>query len=237
MPLLASELFQSVGYELNDLEPGNEHIRWTLTELADYLTGGIAQMAALKPTLFTLFTPISLGPGAVQSVPGAYTELIDVLYNLNSDGTQGEPITLGSFTAARALGRSSCAATNTGDYEVRSVTIHPNNDTYFYVDPPVPNVSPFPAVWALLRLAPQVITAPTDAVVMANTTPETYREALKDWMLYRAFAKDTESSESFQKSQAHYKAFMAFLGVPPRDKDAVPVATVAKGTSDATASV
>lgn len=235
MPLLASELFQSVGYELNDLEPGNEHLRWTLTELADYLTGGIAQMAALKPTLFNVFTALRLAPGVVQSMPGGYTELLDVLYNLNSDGTQGESIVLGSFTAARALGRSSCAATSTGNYEVRSVTIHPNNSQYFFVDPPVPNLSPRPAVWALLQQGPVVITQPSDAVPMANTTAETYREALKDWMLYRAFAKDTESSESFQKSQAHYKAFMAFLGVPPRDKDAVPVATSVKGTSNAAA--
>ena len=233
MPLLASELFRAAGFELNDLEPGNEHVRWTVEELAIFLTDGIAMMSALKPTLFTVFTPIRLGPGAVQSVPGAYTELLDVLYNLNSDGSQGEPVTQGSFSAARALGRPSCTATRSGEYEVRSYTVHPENDTYFYVDPPVPNISPFPAVWSLVRLAPNVITAPTDAVVMANTTPETYRAALLDWILYRAWAKDTESSESFQKSQAHYKAFMSFLGVPPRDKDAVPVATNKQGTANA----
>ncbi len=231
MPLLAGELFVSVAFELLD----SAHVRWTEPELADYLTGGIAQMAALKPTLFTVFQPIRLGPGVVQSVPGGVSELIDILYNLNSDGTQGKSITLGSFTAARALGRSSCSLTDSGNYEVRSATIHPDNDTYFYVDPPVPNVPPFPAIWALLRLAPTVVTSAADAIVMANTTAETYREALKDWMLYRAFAKDSESSESFQKSQAHYKAFMQFLGVPPRDKDAVPVASQA-GVSNATAS-
>jgi len=234
MPLLAGELFLSAGYELNDLEPGNEHVRWTVAELADYLTGGIAQMSALKPTLFTVFEAIRLSPGAVQSVPAQYTELIDVLYNLNQDGSQGERVVQGSFSAARALGRPSCLQTSSGSYEVRSYTVHPDNDTYFYVDPPVPGVPPYPAVWALVRLAPNVITASSDAVVMANTTPETYREALKDWILYRAFAKDTESSESYQKSQAHYKAFMQFLGVPPRDKDAVPVAAGNRETTSGT---
>lgn len=227
MPLLAGELFNSCWFELND----PEHVRWTEPELAEYLTGGISVMAALKPTLFTVFIPLRLGPGARQAVPAEFTELRDVLYNLNPDGSEGERIVLASFTAARALGRTSCVETRSGVYEVRSVTIHPDNDTYFYVDPPVPNISPFPAVWALVQNGPVTITSASDGVPMANTTPETYREALKDWMLYRAFAKDTESSESFQKSQAHFKAFYQFLGVPPRDKDAVPVA---KGTSNAT---
>lgn len=228
--LLAGDLFRSCGYELNDLEPGSEHVRWTVDELAEYLTGAIAQVASLKPTLFTTFVPIRLAPGAVQSVPAEYSELIDVLYNLNADGSQGEFISQGSFSAARALGRPSCAS-RADEYTVRSYSVHPENDTYFYVDPPAPQVSPMPAVWALVQLAPNVITGPTDEVIMANTTPETYREALKDWMLYRAFSKDSESSDSFQKAQAHYKAFMQFVGSPPRDKDAVPVAATKRETT------
>lgn len=232
--LLASTLFRSVGYELNDLEPGYEHTRWTVEELAEYLTGAIAQLAALRPTLFTAFVDITLAAGAVQSVPADYTELVDITLNINADGSEGTPITKASFSAARALGRPACANARDG-YEVRSFTTHPDNDTFFYVDPPAPLQSPMPKVRALVRLAPNVITLPTDSVVMVNTTPETYREALKDWMLYRAFAKDTESTDSFQKSQAHYKAFMQFVGSPPRDKDAVPVAATGRENVNGTA--
>lgn len=218
--LLAGELFATCADELSD----KDYVRWTKPNLATYLTDAIAMMSALKPTLFTVFVPLRLAVGSVQTVPGEYTELIDVLYNLNSDGTQGEPVNPGSFTVARALGRSSCTSPYGDGYEVRSYTVHPENDTYFIVDPPVPAVTPLPAVWALVRRAPNVIVLETDAVVMANTTPETYRAMLLEWMLYRAFARDTESSDSFQKSQAHYKAFYQALGLPPRDKNAVPVA-------------
>lgn len=227
MPLLAGQLFASCAIELNDLE----YVRWTKDDLANYLTDAVAVMSALKPTLFTVFVPLRLAPGAVQSVPGEYTELIDVIYNLNSDGSQGEYVSQGSFTAARALGRSACTPTYGDGYVVRSYTVHPENDTYYIVDPPVPVVNPMPAVWALVRRAPNVIVAETDEVVMANTTPETYRSALLEWMLYRAFARDTESSDSFTKSQAHYKAFYQFLGLPPRDKDAVPVAATTRETA------
>lgn len=230
MTLLAGTLFRAVGYELNDLEPGNEHVRWTVEELAEYLTGAIALVAALKPTLFTSFVSYQLAPGAVQSVPTTYTHVVDILFNLNADGTAGEYITKGSFTSARALGRPSCALTRNGDYVVRSATIHPENDTLLIVDPPAPYMSPMPSIQLLVLLAPSVITLPTDEVIMANTTPETYQEALKDWMLYRAFSKDSESSDSFQRGQAHFKAFYQFIGAPPRDKDAVPVAATSRET-------
>lgn len=233
--LLAGDLFTSCGYELNDLEPGYEHTRWTVPELAEYLTGAIAQISALKPTLYASFVPLRLTSGSVQSVPAEYTELIDILYNLNVDGSHGAFVSQSSLSAARALGRPSCATVRGGGYEVRSYSSHPENDAYFFVDPPVPKLDPMPAVWAMVRLAPSKITAATDSVIMANTTPETYREALKDWMLYRAFAKDSESSDSFQKSQAHYKAFMQYVGSPPRDKDAVPVAATTRETASGTA--
>lgn len=226
MALIAGSLFYACSIELNDLD----YVRWTKENLAEYLTDAIAVMSALKPTLFTVFEPLRLAPGKRQTVPAAYTELIDVLYNLLPDGTEGEPINAGSFTAARALGRSACTPAYGVGYVVRSYTVHPENDTFYSVDPPAPTVNPMPAVMALVRLAPNVIVAETDAVVMANTTPETYRSALLEWMLYRAFARDSESSDSFQKSQAHYKAFYQFLGLPPRDKDAVPVAATTRET-------
>lgn len=224
--LLAGSIFDSCWLELSD----PEHVRWPESELADYLTGAVAQMAALKPSLFSSFLNLRLAPGEIQTVPAEFTELLDIIYNVNPDGTAGPTITQGSFTAARALGRLSCTYTYGGGYVVRSFTTHPNNDTFFYVDPAVP-ADVAATVRALVRLAPNVITSAADAVVMVNTTPETYREALKDWVLYRAFAKDVESSDSFNRSQAHYKAFMQFLGVPPRDKDGVPVATSPRETA------
>lgn len=224
--LLASSLFHACSIDLNDLE----YVRWTKSDLAEYLTDAIAATAALKPTLFSVFVPLRLAPGAMQTVPGEYSELIDVLYNLNPDGTDGEPVNQGSFTAARAIGRPACTPAYGVGYVVRAYTVHPENDTYFIVDPPAPQVDPMPAVRALMRRAPNVITTETDAVVMANTAPELYRSMLLEWMLYRAFARDTESSDSFQKSQAHYKAFYQFLGLPPRDKNAVPVAAATRET-------
>lgn len=225
MSLVAGTLFRACAIELLDLE----YVRWTKDDLAEYLTDAIAVVAALKPTLFNSFVPLRLAPGPVQTMPGEYSGLVDITHNLYPDGTHGEPVNKGSFTAARALGRSSCSPVDGVGYVVRSYTVHPENDTYFTVDPAVP-VNTYPYVWALVQLAPNVILTESDAVVMANTTPETYRSVLLEWMLYRAFARDTESSDSFNRSQAHYKAFYQFLGLPPRDRNAVPIAAKTRET-------
>lgn len=226
MSLTAGVLFRACAIELLDLD----YVRWTKDDLAEYLTDAIAVTAALKPTLFASFVHLQLAPGSMQMVPADYSELIDITHNLYPDGTHGELINRGSYTAARALGRSSCAPVDGVGYVVRSYTVHPESDTYFIVDPPVPPNMPYPYVWALVKLAPNVIVAETDAVVMSNTTPETYRSILLEWMLYRAFARDTESSDSFNRSQAHYKAYYQFLGLPPRDKNAVPVVAKTRET-------
>jgi hypothetical protein len=226
MALVAGSLFAACAGELAD----REYVRWTKADLAEYLTDAIAVVAALKPTLFTAFESLRLASGIMQTVPGEFTALLDILYNLHQDGTHGEPVNKGSFTAARALGRTACAPIDGVGYVVRSYTVHPENDTFFMVDPPVPAIDPLPIVWALLQRAPNVIVSETDGVVMANTTPETYRSILLEWMLYRAFARDTESSDSFNRSQAHYKAFYQFLGLPPRDRDAVPMAATTRET-------
>lgn len=227
MALLASSIFDSCQYELND--PG--YVRWPVVELCAYLTEAVAALAVARPTLFYSFVPVGLAPGAVQSVPAQYAELVDIIYNLSPDGTPGGRIVKGSFSAARALGRFSCASSSS--YVVNSFTMHPENDTLFFVDPPVPAHPAGYSVQAVVQLAPSVITAATDAVVMANTTPELYVNALKDWTLYRAFAKDLESQSSFERSQAHFKAFTTFAGSPPRTKTAVPLASIREKTSGA----
>jgi len=39
-----------------------------------------------------------------------------------------------------------------------------------------------------------------------------YRNALLDYVLYRAFAKDSDSANQAQRSQNHYQMFMQAIG-------------------------
>jgi len=58
-----------------------------------------------------------------------------------------------------------------------------------------------------------VATEPTDLVALASnlSLDAIYESVVLDYVLYRAFSKDTEHTANMQRSVGHYNAFMAAL--------------------------
>jgi len=219
--MLASDLLHACAHELNDLEPGSEYVRFPQAELIEYLNEALAQLAVLKPTLFRTITTLTLGPGAQQKLPEHIETLEDIVFNLNADGSLGAPVLPGAFELERTYGKGVCPS-NDG-YAVRSYAVLPSTDGYFYIDPPVPPGTTV-RVQAVVQVAPQVITTFDTPIDLPSASPLTYRNAFKDWVLYRAFAKDTESQTSAGNSQAHFKAFYQAITTLPRTKMGIPTA-------------
>jgi len=217
----AADLLKACAFELNDLEPGHEYTRFPQDELIEYLNEGLAQLAVLKPTLFRTIITLPLGAGAQQKVPENVESIEDLTFNLNADDSLGPAILPGNYALERTYGKGVCPSA--GDYVVRSYIALPTTGAFFFVDPPVPPGQTI-RVQAVVTVAPQVITTANTPVDLPNASPLTYRNHLKDWMLYRAFAKDTESQTSATLSQAHFKAFYTALGTPQRNEQGVPVA-------------
>lgn len=220
----AREIVEAAARELNDLEPGAEYTRWSQPELLGHVTEAIAQLAVLKPTLFKTTITLPLGAGAQQKLPEYVESLDDIIFNLNVDGSLGLPVLPGLFNLERTYGKGVCISE---PYVVRSYAVHPNTDSLFYVDPPVPPTQTA-RVQAVVQIAPQVVATMDTPLELPSASPLTYRNALLDWVLYRAFAKDTESQTSNDRSQQHFKAFYQAMGSPPRTKRAVPIADAEK---------
>jgi hypothetical protein len=217
--MFASELLRAAATELNDLEPGAEYVRFPQDELIGYLNEALAQLAIAKPTLFRTLTTLTLGAGAQQLLPDSIESVEDIIFNVNPDGSLGAPVLPGAFNLERTYGKGVCI---TEPYSVRSFASLPSSDQFFFVDPPVPPGTTV-RVQALVTLAPQVVTTPETPIDLPNASPLTYRNHLKDWMLYRAFSKDTESQTSATNAQQHFKSFYQAVGGPPRTKKAVPL--------------
>ena len=178
--------------------------------------------------MFRTIVTLPLGAGAQQKVPEYIETIEDLVFNVNADGSLGAPILPGNFSLERTYGKGVCPPA--GDYAVRSFSALPSSDAFFYVDPPVPPGQTI-RVQAAATVLPQVITTANTPIEFPSGSPLTYRNHLKDWMLYRAFAKDTESQTSMALSQAHFKAFYTALSTPPRNKQGVPIAV--QGTQNA----
>lgn len=216
--MLASVVVNEVAKLLNDMESGNEHVRWPVADLLNYLTEGIAAIAQVKPSTFVVVSRLNLAPGSTQQLPEQYSRLLDIHFNVNRDGTEGAKVLPGVYALQQAFQKARC----TPSAVIDSYSAYPGSERYFWVDPPVATGLQYtPEVEALVMVAPQVVSSMTQPLFIPGSSPELYQAALVDWSLYRCYSEDQESQTSFERSQAHLRAFQLYLGIgvaqqPPR---------------------
>jgi hypothetical protein len=207
--MLVKRLVDTISDELNDREPGHEHVRWLLNDIFEYITEAIEQLALFKPDLFAVTQTIKLRPGAAQRIPTSIAKLMDVTNNIAVDGALGSPILRNDYNLIRYFNKTSCISKTAT--EVRSFSIDAANPRVFYVSP----VEQYPDqyVQILGQSSPQMIGSIDDDIVFTGGDAALYFNAMKDWALYRAFMRDTESQTSLQRARMHYDAFYHLLGV------------------------
>lgn len=208
--LLASVVTDEVGAILNDMEAGHEHTRWPESELLVYLTEAISAIAQGKPSVFTVSAQISLAPGSTQRLPDAYCKLLNIQFNVNQDGSEGSNVLPGVYELQQAFQKPFCSF----DGVIQSYSYFPSSDRYFDVTPAVPQgLSYTPQVRAILMVTPQVVTDSNQPLFFPGSDPSLYQAALVDWLLYRCYSKDEQSNTSLERSQAHFKSFMTYVGI------------------------
>lgn len=221
MTLRASEVIVSVARLLNDYEPGYEHIRWTRTDLLDYLNDAQAQLYVHWPGAFARALPYTLRPGSLQ---GPLPE--DVQLQLlvgGDDGARARKVDDGLLQAFAGAGCKPGRSPAT--YRVSGFSYNPEDRAYFFVDPPVPDDGVAYPVTLISQQAPPAITAadldaplpaPPQPAADQLAVPGALRNALIEWMLYRAYSVDMESPQSSAKQALHLQAFNAMLGIVER---------------------
>lgn len=207
--MLVKRLTDAIGDELNDIEPGYEHVRWPLPQLFEYIAESLEQIASLKPELFAVSEIVKLYPGAAQPIPSRFSKLLDVPANVNIDGSIGEPVLPANYILTRYFNKPNCLS-STG--KVSSFSVDPNNPRVFIVNPPVLGYPP-QYVQLLGQTRPQAIASVRDDIEFSGGDAAMYYNAVKDWALYRAFMKDTESQSSLNRAIQHYRGFYQFLNV------------------------
>lgn len=92
-----------------------------------------------------------------------------------------------------------------GDYVVTYVYNEETPDV-FYSYPTIPEV------WYVRA---KFVVNPTDLVSAGSTVDldDIYAPALREWMLYASFARDSEQTPNYARAGRHFNAFFALLGV------------------------
>ena len=207
MSIAAQALIRRVVETLQD----TTSIRWPVAELVRYLNDGQREIIVHRPDAMVTNASVSLASGTKQSLPANGAKLIDVVRN--SAGTK---------RAIRMCAREILDAQSPGWHNLSGVTeiVHfmfdPRDPKVFYVYPPAAVSGA--AVDLVYSALPTDIAEPaagTDfAAVTGNiSVPDIYSNALQDYVLYRAYTKDSQYAGNEARAQARYAAFANALGI------------------------
>jgi hypothetical protein len=207
MSIAAQALIRRVVETLQD----TTSIRWPVAELVRYLNDGQREIIVHRPDAMVTNASLALTAGTKQSLPANGAKLIDVVRN-----------SAGNKRAIRMCAREILDAQSPGWHNLSGVNeiVHfmfdPRDPKVFYVYPPA--AASGAAVDLVYSALPTDIAEPaagTDfgAVTGNISVPDIYSNALQDYVLYRAYTKDSQYAGNEARAQARYAAFANALGI------------------------
>lgn len=206
------------------------NVRWPVAELVQWLNDGQREVILHRPDSNPKTAVVTLKAGTRQSLKA-----------LTAEGTAGG---VGVTVTPAKLLDVIAVATGTGDAVVRTAAIRlvqrevldsqtagwhaitgvtapkhymfdPRDPLAFYVYPPAASTGA--SVEVLFSAYPTDIAAPVGEVVSGSIgVADIYGNALLDYVLYRAYSKDSEYAGNAQRAQFHYQSFATSLGIELR---------------------
>lgn len=179
-------------------------IRWPDTELLGWINDGQREIVLFKPNAFVKNIAVKLAEGTKQDLPADGVQLIDVPRNMGTNGTtpgRAIRITIREILDSQVPDWHSSASNPVVKHYMYSLL----DPKHFYVYPPQPSTNQGYA--ELIYGA-----APTDATLNGTITlDDIYQTVLVDYVLYRAYSKDTEYAADGNRATLHQNAYIAAL--------------------------
>lgn len=217
----AIDIVEDIAQELTD----PSYRIWSKVNLTEYLNSALLMISEFRPDASSGIVNLTLIAGTKQSLPATARRLLDIVRNMGSDGlTPGKPIwsidepTLNTY---RPKWHS-----ETGKTVVRNFTYDERTPDTFYVYPPV-HATITVIVEAKVAQNPTPVADVDNDVVSLN---DVWESAIRMWMLYRAYSKETDSMESRSLADKHFMSFAQLLGIKMQVlKSYTPSAEIKKG--------
>ena len=191
----AKDFIVRVRYDYNDIDA--DRIEDPL--IIDYLNEGVAEMFKLNPNKFLKTVVAKLDDSDLQQ-PCCCDLLLSVDAITDAHGNFIAEMKEVDNDAQSAFGKKNCISRKT---DSRSYSKVANTDNQFTVKPPV---SPNETVYVRMTCAvkPKSVTLEGE---LDESITENYAN-LVDYVLYRLFGAETESTTSQQKAAMYYKQFL-----------------------------
>ena len=202
---MATVTVDSILKRVNTLLNDRTWVRWPKQELLDYYNDAAKAIVLMRPDAHTKNVQFNCAAGTKQSLPADARRIIEVLRNAD-----GKVI---RFVPRRALDDSypdwhagkdgtSVAAYTYDDRDPKNFYLYPGPAAAVKVDV-IYSVAPQSKVLADVENVGTPALADLDDI---------YINPLIDFIMYRAFSKDSEYSANSNRAVGHYNAYLQQLG-------------------------
>jgi len=195
-----------------DILQDSTSVRWPTEELVRYLNDGQREVALYRPDALVRNITASLVAGTRQTLPGTDgSKLIEIIRNNTTNSKKSMRLVNREILDAQTPGWHDI----TGQQELLHYMYDPRDPTVYYVYPPALTTSKVDLVYSVY---PQDIDEPIagslySAVSGTLDVPDIYGNIIQDYIMYRAYTKDSEYAGNAQRAQAHYGAFANAIGL------------------------
>lgn len=213
----ASELMTRASLILQD----EDYTRWTMTELAQWVTDALREVALQVPTATARNIVVPLIEGTRQRLPDNCQQLLRVVRNIDMEGDNR--VGKGVLTIVdRRLLDSQNPNWHDGQYQrfkpyARHFVFDETDPLTFYVWPGNDGTGNIEAVVSVI---PQAVTPDQGAdpenlasYGMTLDILDIYANLMLDYTLYRAYCKDSQNAGAAQRAALYYQQFAQALGI------------------------
>lgn len=199
MAILASTILADAAKLLQD----DTNVAWPLAELLTYLNAGRREVVLGKPEAFVKNVNHQLLPGTKQEIPADGNVFIRLTRNMGLAGTApGRAILPIPIQVLDEQNPNWHGAT--ANAVALHVAFDERDNKRFYVYPPQPTPAAFAEI--VYSATPPDITSTQDIGIS-----DLFQSALLDYVLYRAYSKDSEYTRNDAKAASYYQQFVSLL--------------------------
>jgi hypothetical protein len=189
--------------------------RWAATELQYWLNDSYREIVNIRPDSNAQTGTFTCASGYRQDITTGFAtalKLLEVISNVAATSSK---------KAVRLVDRRAMDDQRPGWYiETATVNIEkymydPRLSTEFLVYPPATTLAQLEILYSVIPTphtlsGEQLIDPANTEVIKIN---DSYANAMLDYILYRAYTKDSDQPNNATRAVAHYQAFQASLGV------------------------
>ena len=198
-----------------DLIMDNTSVRWPANELVRYLNDAQREVLIARPDAINRTATVTLAVGTRQNLDSmalspAPTKLIEISRNMAATSAK---------KAVRLVPRQILDAqtpgwhTIAGTVDILHYMFDPRDPKTFYVYPPALATAQLEVMYSGV---PVDVVEPAPGALFGDVVgnlgvPDIYGNAVLDYILYRAYSKDSEFAGNSARAASHYAAFAASL--------------------------